>query len=189
MGTVLKTQSGWRICAAGTRTKHKIKPIVFEVYTRDQACFRLFLSAWYRQHRNSYFDRVQQIPWNGVSQDLMRFWSYGSLFWTIIAGVLCSSELGFIFFLLLRNNAWQRNLKKRLLIDSFSSYVLLFGFYIQQNVNSAANFVFTSKIGLPRVVLVLRWVLFVRQIFVSPYLEFEQHIHSSDPRPDTVGEP
>ena len=98
MGTVLRTQSGWRICAAGTRTKHKIKPIVFKVYTRDQACFRLFLSAWYRQHRNSYFDRVQQIPWNGVSQDLMRFWNYGSLFWTIIAGVLCSSELGFIFF-------------------------------------------------------------------------------------------
>ena len=28
----------------------------------------------------------------------MRFWNYGSLFWTIIAGVLCSSELGFIFF-------------------------------------------------------------------------------------------
>ena len=74
-------------------------------------------------------------------------------------------------------------------IDSYSSYVHLFGFYIQQNVNSAANFVFTSKIGLPRVVLVLRWVLFVRQIFVSPNLEFEQHIHSSDPRPDTVGEP
>ena len=56
-------------------------------------------------------------------------------------------------------------------------------------MNSAANFVFTSKIGPPRVVLVLRWVLFVRQIFVSPHLEFEQHINSSDPRPDTVGEP
>ena len=103
-----------------------------------------------------------------------------------IAGVLCSSELGFIFFLLLRNNAWQRNLKKRLLIDSYSSYVVLLGFYTQQNVNSAANFVFTSKIGLPRVVPVLRWVLFVRQIFVAPHLEFEQHMHSSHPRPDTV---
>ena len=93
----MRTQSGWRICAAGTRTKHKIKPIVFEVCTRDQARFRLFLCASYRQHRNSYLDRVQQIPWNGVIQDLMRFWSYDSLFWTIIAGVLCS-ELGFIFF-------------------------------------------------------------------------------------------
>ena len=45
---------------------------------------------------------------------------------------------------------------------------------------------FTSKIGLPRVVPVLRWVLFVRQIFVSPHSEFEQHMYSSDPSPDTV---
>ena len=50
----------------------------------------------------------------------------------------------------------------------------------------AASFVFTSKIGLPRVVRVLRWVLFVRQIFVSPHSEFEQHMYSSDPSPDTV---
>ena len=40
----------------------------------------------------------------------------------------------------------------------------------------AASFVFTSKIGLPHVVPVLRWVLFVRQIFVSPHSEFEQHM-------------
>ena len=40
----------------------------------------------------------------------------------------------------------------------------------------AASFVFTSNIGLPRVVLVLWWVLFVRQIFVSPHSEFEQHM-------------
>ena len=52
-------------------------------------------------------------------------------------------------------------------------------------MNSAANFVFTSKTGLPRVVLVLRWVLFVPEIFVSPLSEFEQHMYSSDPRPDT----
>ena len=52
-------------------------------------------------------------------------------------------------------------------------------------MNSAANFVFTSKIGLPRVVLVLRWVLFVPEIFISPLSEFEQHMYSSDPRPDT----
>ena len=70
-------------------------------------------------------------------------------------------------------------------IDSYSSYVSLFGFYTQKNVNSAANFAFTSKIGLPRVVLVLRWVLFVPEIFVSPLSEFEQRIYSSDPRPDT----
>ena len=95
---VLRSQSGWIICAAGTGARYKIKPIVFEVCTRNQACFRLFLCACYRHRRNSYLDRVQQIPWNGVSQDLMRFWSYGFIFWTLIAGVLCSSELGFIFF-------------------------------------------------------------------------------------------
>ena len=39
-------------------------------------------------------------------------------------------------------------------IDSYSSCVRLFRFYTQRNVNSAANFVYTSKIGLPRVVLV-----------------------------------
>ena len=50
---------------------------------------------------------------------------------------------------------------------------------------SSKNFVFTSKTGLPRVVLVLRWVLFVPEIFVSPLSEFEQHMYSSDPRPDT----
>ena len=71
-------------------------------------------------------------------------------------------------------------------IDPYSSYGLLFGFYAQQNVTSAAYFVFTSKIDLPCVVRVLRWVLFVRQIFVSPHSEFEQNMHSSDSRSDTV---
>ena len=52
-------------------------------------------------------------------------------------------------------------------------------------MNSAANFVSTSKTGLPRVVLVLQWVLFVPEIFVSPLSEFEQHMYSSGPRPDT----
>ena len=37
----------------------------------------------------------------------------------------------------------------------------MFGFYTQQNVNSVANYVFISKTGLPRVVVVLRWVSFV----------------------------
>ena len=51
-------------------------------------------------------------------------------------------------------------------------------------MNSAANFVFTSQTGhgLPREVLGVRWVLLVPDIFVS---EFEQHMYSSDPRPDT----
>ena len=70
-------------------------------------------------------------------------------------------------------------------IDSYSSYVRLFGFYTEQNVNSTATFVFTSTTGLSRVVLVIRWVLFVPEIFVSPLSEFKQHMYSSDPRPDT----
>ena len=64
----------------------------------------------------------------------------------------------------------------------------LFGFYTQQDVNSAANFVFRSKTGLPGMVLpVLQWVIhvFVPEIFNSPLSEFEQRMYSSDPRPDT----
>ena len=41
------------------------------------------------------------------------------------------------------------------------------------------------KTGPPRVVLVLRWVLFVPEMFVSPLSEFEQHMYSNDPRTDT----
>ena len=38
-----RSQSGWIICAAETGARYKIKPIVFEVCTRDQARFRMFL--------------------------------------------------------------------------------------------------------------------------------------------------
>ena len=50
-------------------------------------------------------------------------------------------------------------------------------------MNSAANFVLET--GLPRVVVVLRWVLFVPEIYVSPLSEFEKHINSIDPGPET----
>ena len=101
VGVVLRSQSGWRICVAVTGTRYKIKTIAFEVRTRDQAFFSCFY-VWYRQHRNSYLGRVQQIPWNEEkNQDLMRSWSYESLFVLFcIAGVLCSSELGFVIFAL-----------------------------------------------------------------------------------------
>ena len=71
------------------------------------------------------------------------------------AGVLFkSSELGFDFFAFPQLCLTKKLEEKT--IDSYSSYVPLFGFYTQQlNVNSAANFVFTSKIGLPCVVPVL----------------------------------
>ena len=100
------------------------------------------------------------------------------------AGVLFnSSELGFDFFAFAQYCLTKKLEEKT--VDSYSSYVRVFGLYTQQNVNSAANFVFTSKIGLPRVVLLLRWVIFVPEIFVSPLSEFKQHMYSSDPRPDT----
>ena len=50
---VLTSQSGYRICVVGTGRRYKIAPIVFEVCSRDQACFRFFLWARYRQHRKS----------------------------------------------------------------------------------------------------------------------------------------
>ena len=94
------------------------------------------------------------------------------------AGVLCSSELGSVLFFLFRNNSEEKA------TDSYSSYVLFFGFCIQQNVNSAANFVSFHQ---RRVVPVLPVGLICStNIFVSPLSEFEQHMYSSDPRPDTV---
>ena len=97
-----------------------------------------------------------------------------------------SSELGFDFFAFARYKCLTKKLEEKA-IESSSSQVRLFGFYARQNMNSAANFVFTSETaGLPRVVLVLRWVLFVPEIFVSPLtLGVEQHMYSSDLRRDT----
>ena len=57
---VFRSQSGWRICAVGTGTRHKMAPIVFEGCSRYQACFRLFLCVWCCQHWNSYLRRVQK---------------------------------------------------------------------------------------------------------------------------------
>ena len=69
------------------------------------------------------------------------------------AGVLCSSELGSVLFFLFRNNPEEKT------TDSYSSYVLLFGLSIQQNVNSAANFVKDVWFWC------YRWFLFARQIY------------------------
>ena len=110
MDMVLRSPSGSIICAAETGARYKIAPIVFEVCTRDQAYFRLFSCVWYRQHRNSNLKRVQQIPRNEVYVKIWwDFWVmnlYFRLFYS--ASVLFNSSEG--------NNAWQRNLKKRLLI-------------------------------------------------------------------------
>ena len=69
-------------------------------------------------------------------------------------------------------------------IDSYSSYVPFFGFYTPQNVNSAATFVFKSRL----VSLAWFWCYVDHtfpEMFISPLSEFEQHMYSSDPRPDT----
>ena len=91
------------------------------------------------------------------------------------AGVQCFSELGFDFFCFCAIMPDKKKKLEEKTIDSYSSYILLFGFYTQQHL--AANVVFTLKIGLPRVVPVLRWVsIFLQQIFVSSHSEFEQHM-------------
>ena len=72
-----------------------------------------------------------------------------------------------------------KNLEEKT-IDYYSSYARLFGFYTQQNVNSAANFVFASDWSPLR-----GSGATVGQMFVSPLSKFEQHMYSSDHRPDT----
>ena len=62
-----------------------------------------------------------------------------------------SSELGFDFFGFAQSCFTKKREEKT--VDSYSLYVRSFGFYTQQNLNSAANFVFTSQTGLPHVVL------------------------------------
>ena len=93
-----------------------------------------------------------------------------------------SSERGYDFCVFARYKCLTKKLEEKT-YDSYSLYVRLFVFYTQQNVNSAGNFVFTLKTGLPRVVLVLRWVLVVPEIYLSPLSRFEQHMYSSDHRP------
>ena len=86
--------------------------------------------------------------------------------------------------LLSRDNAWQWYLKKRLLIAILHMSSCLVSIHremwIQQQTLCSHQ-----RLSLPRVVLVLRWVLFVR-IFVSPHYEFEQHMYSSDLRTDIL---
>ena len=113
----------------------------------------------------------------------MRFWSYESLFWTILQRrrfCLIPVSIGSFFFAFAQQCLTKKLEEKT--IDSYSSYVR---FDSQQNVDLAANFVFTSKTGLPRVVLVPRWVLFAPEIFIPLLSKFEQDMYGSDPRPYT----
>ena len=63
-------------------------------------------------------EKSAKITKNEVSQDLMRFWSYEPLVETILLRwhFVNSSELRFDFVCFGAIKAWQRNLKKRMLI-------------------------------------------------------------------------
>ena len=96
------------------------------------------------------------------------------------AGVLFnSSEPGFDFFAF-AHSCLTKKLEERT-IHSYSASLVWFLYTAK--CDSAANFVLET--GLPRVAVVLRWVLFVPEIYVSPLSEFEKHIYSSDPGPET----
>ena len=71
-------------------------------------------------------------------------------------------------------------------IDSYSSYVRLFGFYTQQNVNSVVKFMLETGLQHELVLLAVG-ILCSRkaEISVSPLSEFEKRIYSSDPGPET----
>ena len=72
-----------------------------------------------------------KITKNEVSQDLMRFWSYEPLVETILLRwhFVNSSELRFDFVCFGTIKAWQRNLKKRLLILILCMFSCLFSTY------------------------------------------------------------
>ena len=164
---VLRSQSGWILCAEGTGVRYKITPIVFEI-TRDQACFLLFLCVWYRQHGTFKLEKstLNAKEWGKSRFDeILVLWIF--IFDYFAAPVFCLIPVRWFDFFAFAQLCLTKNFEENT-IDCYSSYVRLFGFDTQQYVNSAANFVLTSKTGLPRVVLVLRWVLLVPEIFVSP---------------------
>ena len=80
-------REGWAwFWVAGTGTRYKIKLIVFKVCTRDQACFRTWI-----EHNKYHGMSLVKIWWDfGVTNLYFRLFC--------IAGVLCSSEVGFDFF-------------------------------------------------------------------------------------------
>ena len=117
----------------------------------------------------------------------MRFWNYESLFWTILyrwRSVFQWARVRFFCFwaTMLDKETWIKDCWSIPILHMFSCLVPIHSkMWIQQQTSCLHQ-----RLVFTRVVPVLRWVLFVRQIFVSPHSEFEQHMYSSDPRPDTV---
>ena len=81
------------------------------------------------------------------------------------------------FFFLLRNNAWQRNLKKRLLIPVLHMFPCLVSIHskiwIQQQTSCLHQRLVMVSRGLAWFRCYDTGVSFVRQIFVSSHSEFE----------------
>ena len=107
----------------------------------------------------------------------MRFWSHESLFCTILyrwRSVFQWARVRYFCFCITMpdKETWRKDCWSIPIFHMFSCLV---------SIHSKM-----SKCQCPRVVQVLRWALFVRQIFVPPHSEFEQHMYRSDPRPDTV---
>ena len=73
------------------------------------------------------------------------------------AGVLFNSSEPRLDFFAFAHLCLTKKLEERT-IDSYSSYVRLFGFYTQQNVNSAANFVLETGNLVPRAIPLKKWV-------------------------------
>ena len=126
--------------------------------------------------------KYQGMMWVQIWWDFGVINLYFGLFCS--AGVLFnSSELGFDF-LLLHNNAWQRNLKRRLLIPILHMFACLVS--IQSKM-----WILQQTLCLHQRLVSLAWFRCydgsyrVPEIFVYPLSEFEQHMYSSDLRPDT----
>ena len=64
-----------------------------DVCTRDQACFRLFLCVWYRQHRNSYLKKstINTKEWGKSRFDgILELWIFDHLYFgRFVAPAFC----------------------------------------------------------------------------------------------------
>ena len=153
---------------------------MFEVCIRDQACLRLFLCVWYRQHRKFKLEKskLNTKKWGKSRFDeILELWIF--ILDYFVAPAFCSIPVSwFDFFcfctIMLDKETWRKDYWFLFFICSLVWFLY------------TAKCEFSSKlrVGLPRVVLVLPCVLFVPEILVSPLSEFEQHMYSSDPRPD-----
>ena len=120
--------------------------------------------------------------------EILELWIFILEYFVAPAFCLIPVSQGSIF-LLLHNNAWQKKLKKRLLIPILHIFAYLVSIHSKVWIQQQTSCLHQRLVSLA-------WFLFVPEIsFVSPLSEFEQHMYNSDPRPVTsslinaVGEP